>query len=351
MKILITGSSSFTGCWFACALADAGHEVVATFTQPSAEAYGDPNELRRQRVDFVLDRCQPVFGTSFGDDTFLQTIQKHGPFGTLCHHGADVRDYKSPDFDVQRALASNTHRIREVLDAFKRAGGQSVVITGSVFEGGEGAGSDGLPDFSPYGLSKRLTAETFRYYCRQAALPLGKFVIPNPFGPYEEPRFTAYLMRTWLKGETATVKTPDYVRDNIHVDLLAACYRRFVETMPASEATATNSPAGGMRKTDPLIGLATVDPVHPTAYRQLNPSGYIESQGRFAERFAQAMRTRLDLTCDLDFADQNDFPEPRIRINTQPADALASNWQATHAWDAFAEFYDDALDPATATRP
>ena len=40
-------------------------------------------------------------------------------------------------------------------------------------------------------------------------------MIPNPFGPYEEPRFMAYLMKTWLKGEVARVQTPRYVRDNI----------------------------------------------------------------------------------------------------------------------------------------
>jgi nucleoside-diphosphate-sugar epimerase len=310
VKILITGSSSFTGCWFACALADAGHEVVATFTQPSAEAYGEPTELRRQRVDFVLERCQPIFGTSFGDDTFLQTIQKHGPFDTLCHHGADVRDYKSDNFDVQRALACNTHRIREVLETFKQAGGQSVVLTGSVFEGGEGAGSDGLPDFSPYGLSKRLTAETFRYYCRRAELPLGKFVIPNPFGPYEEPRFTAYLMRTWLKGETATVKTPDYVRDNIHVELLAACYHRFVEACPKQ-----------------------------AGWHQTNPSGYIESQGRFAERVAQEMRPRLNLPCDLELAEQAEFSEPLIRVNINPVGICNYSLSEGTGWSAVAQFY------------
>ena len=41
MKLLLTGCSSFTGYWFAKCLAEAGHEVVATLTRDSAEAYGD----------------------------------------------------------------------------------------------------------------------------------------------------------------------------------------------------------------------------------------------------------------------------------------------------------------------
>ena len=65
-----------------------------------------------------------------------------------------------------------------------------------------------------------MTFQFFRYYCHEAGLALGKFVIPNPFRPFEEPRFTAYLMRNWREGKPAEVKTPDYLRDNIHVDLL-----------------------------------------------------------------------------------------------------------------------------------
>ena len=45
-----------------------------------------------------------------------------------------------------------------VLESLKSAGCSRVLLTGSVFEGGEGAGSQGLPDLSPYGLSKALTA-------------------------------------------------------------------------------------------------------------------------------------------------------------------------------------------------
>ena len=40
MKILLTGASSFTGMWFARELAQAGHEVVATF-QRAHDAYAD----------------------------------------------------------------------------------------------------------------------------------------------------------------------------------------------------------------------------------------------------------------------------------------------------------------------
>ena len=110
------------------------------------------------------EACRPVHGCSFGDERFLALIREGG-WDLLCHHAADVTNYKSPDFDAVAALRNNTHNLPAVLEALGAAGCRRVLLTGSVFEGGEGAGSQGLPDFSPYGLSKALTAQVFRYYC------------------------------------------------------------------------------------------------------------------------------------------------------------------------------------------
>jgi UDP-glucose 4-epimerase len=306
MKILLTGASSFSGYWFARELAAAGHDVTAVLRKRPEEY---PDQTRRERVAGVVEVATPALGASFGDEAFLGLL-RDGGFDVLCHHAADVTNYKSPDFDAVGAAANNAHNLPAVLAAFKQAGGRRVVLTGSVFEGGEGAGSDGLPDFSPYGLSKRLTAETFRYYCGRDGLSLGKFVIPNPFGAYEEPRFTAYLMKKWLAGEKAACSSPAYVRDNIPVTLLAKAYAAFV---------------GGLPETP--------------GFRKLGPVGYAESQGTFTLRLAQEMRSRLDLPCEVDLLKQADFPEPRVRINVDVLDADALGWDESAAWDGMAEYY------------
>lgn len=308
MRVLFTGASSFTGAWFVQALAQAGHSVTTTMTRCDADAYSS-DHLRRQRVDLVTGYAERVvWDTAFGDERFLD-LARSG-FDLIAHHGANVTDYKNPDFDVVGALGSNTHNLRAVLGAFADAGGGRVLLTGSVFEGDEGAGDGGLPHFSAYGLSKALTAQVFRHACHEKGLHLGKLVIPNPFGPLEEPRFTAYLMKTWFAGKAAGVNTPDYIRDNIHIDLLAGCYAAFAASLPDTPG-----------------------------FTKMAPSGYIESQGAFATRLSAEMRKRLDLACELNLATQTDFAEPMIRINTEPATGIVPGWSQQDAWDGFAEYY------------
>lgn len=316
MKILMTGASSFTGCHFVRRLSDAGHTLTATFTRDRGSSYMD--EPRRHRVAMASDAAIPVWGCRFGDEAFLELCRRER-FDAICHHAAEVTDYKREDFDVPAALAANTRRAREVFEALAAGGCRRVVLTGSVFEGGEGAGSEGLPHFSPYGLSKSLSNQALRFHAERAGFHVDKFVVTNPFGPYEEPRFTSFLIKSWAKKQTPIVKTPAYVRDNIHVDLLAASYAAFVADPPEA----------------PKASDAHVAP----GFRRLTPSGYVETQGAFAERFAAAMRERLGLPCELELAKQTEFPEPKVRLGVDVPDADALGFDESAAWDELADYY------------
>jgi nucleoside-diphosphate-sugar epimerase len=303
MKILFTGGSSFTGYWFARELASQGHDVFAVFRRQPHEY---DNELRRQRIEAVAKVTQPIYGTSFGDDKFIQLVRAVR-FDVLCHHGAEAADYRSPHFDVLAAVGSNSRELQGVLALLKETGCTRIVLTGSVFENDEGFGSS--PEaFSPYGLSKALTWQIFRYYARTHQASLGKFVIPNPFGPFEEPRFTYYLIKNWFSGNLPTVNTPEYVRDNIHVSLLAKVYARFVVEQP-------------------------------TGLSRINPSGYVESQEAFARRFGRELGPRLGLKCAIETKAQTDFSEPRLRINRDVAAAAVQDFNEQRAWDELADYY------------
>ena len=107
MKVLFTGSSSFTGYWFVNYLLNQGHSVFSTFTKKKLEDY---NELKWTRVQKLLNKVHPEFDTKFGDEKFLDLINT-GDFDLICHHGAEVTDYKSLDFDILSAFKNNTNNI------------------------------------------------------------------------------------------------------------------------------------------------------------------------------------------------------------------------------------------------
>jgi len=305
VRVLLTGGSSFTGLWFARSLAAAGHTVVA----PVRRKVSDYKHLRAERVAELKRIADVVEDCSFGSASFLD-LANTGSWDLLCQHAARTGDYRSADFEVLGAVAENTNNVVAVLKAMLARGLTGVILTGSVFEQDEGAGERPLRAFSPYGLSKGLTWQYFRFLSGTMGFPLGKFVVPNPFGPFEEPRFCNYLVQSWLKGEVPTVRTPLYVRDNIHVDLLAAAYVTFVNKVPVQEGVIT-----------------------------MNPSFYVESQGAFATRFSAEMKDRLGIDCPLVLLQQTEFGEPMVRINTDRVDASALHWNEAAAWDAEAEFY------------
>jgi UDP-glucose 4-epimerase len=307
MRILFTGLSSFTGFWFVKELAASGHKIIATFTKNSLDEY---EGIRKERISIILDKVIPVFGCRFGDTLFNDIIESG--IDVLCHHGSEVTDYKSIKFDIANAIKQNTNNILGVIERLKKDNSSSIVYTGSVFESNEGEGTEPLNAFSPYGLSKSLTYEILRYYCSTNKIKLGKFVIPNPFGPFEEARFTNYLIQNWLNGKIPEVKTPDYIRDNIHVDLLAKAYVFFVKKV-----------------------FNENDLINKT-----NPRLYAESQGTFTGRIALEMEKRLNIKCDFKLLQQTDFSEPLKRINIDSARDLF-DWSESEAWDRLADYYSE----------
>ena len=308
MNVLLTGASSFSGYWFARRLAEAGHTVTCAF--PRAEQ-GYAGDVRARRVAALTPLVRRVFEAPFGADAFLDLVRAEG-FDMLAHHAAAVGNYRAPDYDMLGAVAQNTHRFADVVAEMKARGLRGIVATGSVFEQDEGVGEAPRRAFSLYGLSKGLSFQIIRYHAGALGLKLTKFVLPNPVGPYEEPRFGHYLVQTWRRGEAAEVRTPDYVRDNLPITLAADRYAAVVAETPAQA----------------------------TACRVVAPSGYVESQGAFAERLGRELGPRLGLAARVVLGRQTDFSEPLMRVNTESVLAHAPPEAVRGFWDAYARFYE-----------
>ncbi|WP_309091840.1 NAD-dependent epimerase/dehydratase family protein [Phenylobacterium sp.] len=299
--VLLTGASSFTGLWFAEALAHEGWRVVA----PLRRAKGDYTGLRAERVERLTLSAERVFEAPVDSPTFRDLIGSVRP-ALLAHHAADIPGYRDPDYDVEAGVARNMAGMAEAIAAFAAAGGQAVLATGTYFESGEGGGHEAA---SPYGLSKALTNAAQRELAQAAGLGFGKFVIPAPFGPWEEGRLVWSLFQAWTQGRSAEIRTPDYVRDHVPVPYLARAY---------AEA------AGRM--------------LEPGAERAFRPSGYVERIGDFARRVARHVRMQTDMACEIVEHPQSAFPEPLRRANSEPC--LGDDDHQAF-WDIYIDYYED----------
>ena len=319
MHALFTGASSFTGAAFVAALAECGVAVTATCRRPLETYQG----LARLRLESVRRVARLVESTAFGDRRFLDLVASAGPFAVLCHHGAEVGDFRRAGFDPLAAAAANCRGADEVLDRFAAAGGRALLVTGSVFEAEEGGGVGLDSAIGAYGLSKTLSWGLLRHHAGRAGLVIGKLVVPHPFGAFEKPGLVRHLVESWLGGVRPLVRQPQLRRDFIHVDLLGTAYARLCRELAVG--------AGRTR---------------------MAPSLYRETVAEFARRLAVAMRPRLGRACELRLADPpEDCDEPPERFNAEPTPALVPGWPIERSWDRLAAHYLEAQPAAEARAP
>ncbi len=305
MRVLLTGASSFTGAWFASALLAAGHEVLA-LARRDPEAW-EPE--RRARLHALAPGLRVMGPAPFGSRAFLHCLESFGPFDLLALHGAEAGDHRSPRFDVARAVAANTYRLHDVLERACAAGTRALLVTGSLFEAGEGTGELPLRAFSPYGRAKTLSWRRIRAAACARGLVVGKFTLGHPVGPGEKPGLVRTMLDAWHDGRVPHLRHPHLVRDFQPVDRLARAYADFAERL-------LRLPAG----------------VWP-----LCPSGWTGTLEGLMERIAAAMRPRLAVPCRFTVADPPEpTTEPRRRTGIHPLRLLVPDWDEGFFFDRWA---------------
>jgi len=138
----------------------------------------------------------------FGDRAFMNVLAAR--FDVLCHHAARVL------ITAAQTLTSRRH--------FRKYPQSSA---STPHDGGNGLRAL----FLQVASSRKVRVPVSRRYvhsrvwcfesahcgdrallCQSIAVPLGKFVIPNPFGPLEEPRFAATLSALGAKAKSLELR-------------------------------------------------------------------------------------------------------------------------------------------------
>lgn len=291
-SVFLTGVTSFTGCHIARALIDAGFEVHATLTRGLGD-YTDPlikKRMTHSRVTHWIEHAP------FGSENFFQGLKKL-PHAVMINHGAEIKGYRSPDFDIDHAVRTATHQLKTVMQTLKDMECPLFIHTGSIFER-----SDALPAFSPYGEAKTRTWEQLARAAQEFDIPIAKILIPNPVGPFEnDDRMIPLFVRMWREGKRPKITTPDTVWDFLPAPWLA---NRYVELATGAGDNSKDSA------------------------RVLSPSGYQDSVLKFVKRFVSHIpesptSMKLDSKIDFKYDVEPMAQQPSGRVGCEPCPELS----------------------------
>lgn len=305
-RILLTGVSSFTGCWFAKILYERGYEVVC----PLPREKKDYDDLKKERLEFLPSGVDVVFNSPFGSDSFIGLLEHK--FDLLCLHGSYVQDYGKNTFLFSEAVRQNLSNLEEVLEKGLEYNAKGVVWTSSVFEDAISLGTRNshYPPWYRYALSKKVCGMSLQHLCWERRLEFGRFVISNPFGPLQDRKLGHHLARGFLQKKSFELKTPHYVRDMIHVRHLASAYHRMVDSF-----------------------------FTPSPTTSLDPCEYVSSLLDFSKTFYGEFSQRLGYSCDVSFCDM-DFIEPRSLVNKTEVRDVIDDYDPVACWDELLRYYE-----------
>ena len=292
--ICITGASSFSGAWFSKKLLQSGYSVLAIVNS-------ERTEIIEKRIGMLESH------EKFQAHSINELLKKEYSFEILALHGTATFDYRSSNFDTEKALRETVQTTTDVLNLHNP---KKIIHTGTFSEKNESVSDLRKESFNSYSESKSMIWDKHKEIARQKKIEIYKYVMPNPYGPLENPKFTSYLVKCWSEGSVPKVKFPNYIRDNVPIDLLSNHYAKFVENILDNQ----------------------YDNEH-----KIYPSFYVESVLAFAQRYSREIGKRLKTNFSIDFEQFHEFQEPRIRVNSDLCTDLVKNWNEVNSWDFVAE--------------
>ena len=224
MNLLFLGVSSFTGYHFVKKISqNRKNKIYCTLTKN----LNDYQSIRLERIKLISKKKNVILikNTKFGDKKFINLLSKI-KFDIICFHHALTKDYNDDQkFNLNKSIKENTANIIEVFNKIKSD--CSIIVSNTIFQKID---SKKYNAANKYGISKSLSYDKIKNYCKKNKLKLKSIYIPNPWGILEEKRLNHYLINNWIKNKETFVSHPNYIRDNIYIDQLSKYYLRIINS-------------------------------------------------------------------------------------------------------------------------
>ncbi len=289
----MTGATSFSGYWFARQLILDGHEL--TIIRSRSDNTGHEENLWLSKLDNE--------SLSFRELSFLQESTPRLLFDAILLHGSFMEDRRSPNFNVDLAVKKTLGVTKWIKEHFKA---ECVIHTGTFSEEDEGVGESPLNNFNPYSESKSLI---YKEHLKMFhGVPFLKFIMPNPFGRFQQNNIFSFLEKTWAKNEIPLILQPNYIRDYVPVDLLAISYSNLVDSFRRGNYLSDS----------------------------YSPSYFAMSNRDMFNLYASEISSRIGRNLEIHFGEQKDYSESRVRVNRDSLHILSEKWSLDKFWDSLA---------------
>ncbi len=296
MNFCMTGATSFSGYWFVRQLILDGHELTIVRSRDNNFESTENPWLKKLKEESL----------SFREISFAQEMTTKLNFDALLLHGSFMENRRSPNFNVNLAVQKTLGVTKWIKENSKT---NHVIHTGTFSEEDEGVGESPLNNFNPYSKSKTLIYKEHQEIFR--GVPFLKFTMPNPFGRFQQNNLFSFLEKAWTKNDIPLISQPNYIRDYVPVDLLAISYSNIIGSFIAGK--------------------------HPLEY--FSPSYFVMSNRDMSKLYASEISSRIGQNLEIQFGEQNDYAESRVRINKDSLHQLIENWSLEEFWDSVATDY------------
>lgn len=277
MNLLFLGVSSFTGYHFVNRISKSKkYKIYCTLTKNLSEY----QSIRLKRIKLISKKKNIILvkKIKFGDKKFINLLSRK-KFDIICFHHALTKDYNNDlKFNLNKSLKENTSNINKVFSKINPK--SSIIVSNTIFQKIK---TKKYSAVNKYGVSKSISYDKIKYYCKKYNLKYKSIFITNPWGILEEKKLNYYLINNWLQNKKTFISHPNYVRDNIYIDQLSKYYLKIINS---------NS--------------KTID---------YFPSGYCSTNKTFIEALKNKFEKFFTRKANVEYAKKANYNQPISRIN------------------------------------
>lgn len=221
MKILFTGSSSFTGYYF---LKELNKNKIESFAIFSKKKKTYKKNYQRDILNNKMKYIKPISNVSFGSKKYTNII-KTKKINILCFHHFIVGNLNNK-YNFNSNLKKLLKNIETVVKELSKNKNSSIIYTSSVYQK-ISSNLRYLNDKSRvnYGYTKLILSQILRYMCKKYKVKFVNFELQNPIGKFEKKNsLPYYIASSFFKKKNIKLDNPERIFKYQFIEIISKDY-------------------------------------------------------------------------------------------------------------------------------